>query len=134
MKNSRVSFPFTLLRFWFWQILWLWLLVGFFIFIMQITYCSIAQDNEKVRLMLDLLEKMPGFMKNVIGGEILEVGNITGFIAIGYQHPLVLTLYMIFAVCVPTGLLAGHVQNGTMELILSRSVTKNQVSFQANPA
>jgi len=127
MKNSRVSFPFTLLRFWFRRILWLWFLVGFFIFIMQIVECGIAQDNERIRLMLDLFEKMPGFMKNVIGGEILEVGNITGFIAIGYQHPLVLTSYMIFAVCVPTGLLAGHVQSGTMELILSRSVTKNQV-------
>ncbi|MHC4759473.1 MAG: hypothetical protein ACYTE8_12525, partial [Planctomycetota bacterium] len=64
MKISRVSFPFVLLRFWFWRILWLWLLVGFFIFIIQIIECSIAQDNEKVRLMLDLFEKMPGFMKN----------------------------------------------------------------------
>jgi ABC-2 type transport system permease protein len=127
MKILRVSFPFGLLRFWFWRILWLWLLVGFFIFIMQIIECSIAQDNEKVKLMLDLFEKMPGFMKNAIGGDMLEVGNYTGFIAIGYQHPLVLAFYMIFAVCVPTGLLTGHVQSGTMELILSRSVTKNQI-------
>jgi len=126
-KQTRVSFPFVLLRFWFWRILWLWLLVGFFIFIIQIIECGIAQDNEKVKLILNLFEKMPGFMKNAIGGDILEVGNVTGFIAIGYQHPLVLTSYMIFAVCVSTGLLAGHVQSGTMELILSRSVTKNQV-------
>ncbi|MHC4758114.1 MAG: ABC-2 transporter permease, partial [Planctomycetota bacterium] len=99
----------------------------FFIFIIQIIECSIAQDNEKVRLMLDLFEKMPGFMKNAIGGDMLEVGNYTGFIAIGYQHPLVLAFYVIFAVCVLTGLLAGQVQSGTMELILSRSVTKNQI-------
>lgn len=127
MKQAPVSFPFPLLRFWFWQYLWLWLVVGFFIFIIQLLECSIAQDNEKVKLVLDLIEKMPHFMKNIIGGEVLESGNITGFIAIGYQYPLVLTSYMIFAVCVPTGLLAGHVQSGTMELILSRSVTKNQV-------
>jgi len=127
MKNSRVSFPFTLLRFWFWRILWLWLLVGLLIFIIQLIECGIAQDNEKVRLMLDLFDKMPGFLKNAIGGDILKVGNYTAFIAIGYQHPLVLTSYMVFAVCVSTGLLAGHVQSGTMELILSRSVTKNQV-------
>ncbi|MHC4499532.1 MAG: hypothetical protein ACYS21_10515 [Planctomycetota bacterium] len=105
----------------------MWLLVGFFIFIIQIIVCGIARDNEKVRLILDLLDKMPVFVKNTIGGEILGVGNVTAFITIGYQHPLVLTLFMIFAVCVPTGLLAGHVQTGTMELILSRSATKNQV-------
>jgi hypothetical protein len=127
MKNSRVSFPFTLLRFWFWRILWLWLLCGFFIFIIQIIQCSIAQDNEIIKMTLDFLQRMPGFIKEAVGGEILDISSITGFIAITYQHPLVLTLYMVFAVCVPTGLLAGHVQDGNMELILSRSVTKNQV-------
>lgn len=127
MKQSRVSFPFALLRFWFRRILWLWLLVAFFIFIIQIIECSIAQDNQMVKLMLDWFERMPGFMKNAIGGDILQLGNVTAFIAIGYQHPLVLASYMIFAVCVSTGLLAGHVQDGNMELILSRSVTKNQV-------
>jgi hypothetical protein len=126
-QQSRVSFPFVLLRFWFWRILWLWFLVGFFIFIIQLIECGIAQDNDKVRLILNLFDKMPGFIKNAMGGDILRVGNITAFIAIGYQHPLVLASYMIFAVCLPTGFLAGHVQDGTMELILSRSVTKNQV-------
>ena len=126
MKKLHVSFPFPLLRFWFRRVLWLWLLVGFLIFIIQIIECSIFQDNEKVRLILNLFEKMPGFMKNAVGGEILQVGNVTGFIAIGYQHPLVLASFMVFAVCVSSGLLAGHVQAGTMELILSRSVTKNQ--------
>ncbi|MBW8039830.1 MAG: ABC transporter permease subunit [Planctomycetes bacterium] len=127
MKNSRVSFPFTLLRFWFWRILWLWLLVGFFISIIQIIQCSIAQDNENVKMTLDFLQRMPGFIKEAVGGDILDISSTTGFIAITYQHPLVLALYMVFAVCVPTGLLAGHVQDGNMELILSRSVTKNQV-------
>ncbi len=127
MKNARVSFPFTLLRFWFWRILWLWLLCGFFIFIVQIIQCSIAQDNETIKMTMNFLERMPGFIKEAVGGEILEISGTTGFIAITYQHPMVLALYMIFAVCVPTGLLAGHVQGGTMELILSRSVTKNQV-------
>ena len=127
MKISRVSFPFVLLRFWFWRILWLWLLVGFFIFIIQIIQCSIAQDNENIKMTLDFLQRMPGFIKEAVGGEMLEISSTIGFIAITYQHPLVLTLYMTFAVCVPTGLLAGHVQDGNMELILSRSVTKNQV-------
>ncbi len=127
MKDTKVSFPFSLLRFWFWRILWLWMLVGFFIFIIQIIECFIAQDNDQIKLTLEILDKMPGFIKDAIGGELMQVGNTTGFIAMSYQHPLVLILYMVFAVCVPTGLLAGHVQSGAMELILSRSVTKNQV-------
>ncbi|MHC4647322.1 MAG: hypothetical protein ACYTBJ_17665, partial [Planctomycetota bacterium] len=104
-----------------------WFLVGFFIFIIQVIQCGIAQDNESVRMTLDFLERMPGFIKDAVGGEILDISSTTGFIAMTYQHPLVLALYMTFAVCVPTGLLAGHVQSGTMELILSRSITKHQV-------
>ncbi len=126
-KATRVSFPFSLLLFWFRRILWLWLVVGFFIFIVQVIQCCIAQDNEIVKMTLDFFERMPGFVKEAVGGEILDINGIIGFIAITYQHPLVLALYMVFAVCVPTGLLAGHVQSGTMELILSRRVTKNQV-------
>jgi hypothetical protein len=133
MSNRfRPPFPLVLLRFWFWRILWLWFLIGSLIFVIQIYICAIAQDNEKIKLMLDMLERMPGFFKDFIGAEIMEVGNVSGFIAIGYQHPLVLISYMIFAVCVPTGLLTGHVQSGTMELILSRSVTKNQVYICAS--
>ena len=58
---------------------------------------------------------------------MLRVGNTAGLIAIGYKHPFVMFLFMLFAVGVPTGLLAGEVQKGTMELILSRPVTKTQV-------
>ncbi len=126
-KQSRVSFPFVLLRFWFWRILWLWLLIGFWIFIMQLIHCSIARNNEMVRLALSWIELMPGFAKVALGGGVLESSNVTGFIAMSYQHPMVQTVYMVFVISVPTRLLAGHVQDGTMELILSRSVTKNQV-------
>ena len=126
-KDSPIPFPFTLLRFWFWQILWLWFLVGFFIFIIQVIQCSIVQDNEKVKLILQWTNLMPSFVTTMLGEDLLKAGNITGFIAITYQYPLVLALYLIFVVCVPTGLLTSHVQSGNMELILSRSVTKNQV-------
>ena len=94
---------------------------------MQLIHCSIARNNELVKLALSWIELMPGFAKAALGGVILESGNVTGFIAMSYQHPMVLTIYMIFVISVPTRLLAGHVQDGTMELILSRSVTKNQV-------
>jgi len=123
---SRPSFPFALLFFWLRRILLTWFLIGFLIFIIQVLHCAMYHDNERVKALMSLLDLMP-ILKSTIGGDMLQMGNITGFIAIGYIHPLVLTLYMIFAVSVPTGLLAGHVQSGNMELILSRSITKTQV-------
>jgi ABC-2 type transport system permease protein len=127
MKRARVPFPFVLLRFWGGRILPMWLFVGLVIFLMQLAVCAIVHDNESVKNFLRFLDVLPAFVKTALGGEMLQAGNVAGLILIGYQHPLVLFLYLLFAVAVPTTLLSGEVQKGTMELILSRAVTKTQV-------
>jgi ABC-2 type transport system permease protein len=128
MNNKvRPPFPFTLLRFWTLRILPIWGLIALVIFLFQVAVCGIVHDNERVKALIQYLDLLPSFIKTTLGGEILKVGNVSGLIAIGYNDPLVLILYMLFAVGVPTGLLAGEVQKGTMELILSRQVTKIHV-------
>jgi len=126
-KASRPPFPLALLRFWFVRILPVWCGIALVIFLMQISVCGIVHDNQNVRTFLKFLDMMPSIMKSALGGEALQAGNTAGLIAIGYQHPLVLVLYMLFAVGVPTSLLAGEVQKGTMELILSRPTTRTHV-------
>jgi hypothetical protein len=125
--NHRPPFPWPLLRFWTRRILPAWFLIAAMIFLFQIAVCGIVHDNERVKALLAYLDVLPSFIKAFMGGDILQSGNIAGLIAIGYQDPLILLLYMLFAVGVPTALLAGEVQNGTMELILSRRTTKTQV-------
>ena len=127
MTHTRPRFPWRLLAFWLWRTLPLWGLTGLMIFLVQIAICGIVHDNENVKTFLSFLKLLPGVVTTALGGDALRLGNVTGLVAIGYQHPLVLTLFMLFAVAVPTGLLAGQVQQGTMELILSRPTTKTQV-------
>jgi len=125
--SSRSPFPFRLLRFWTLRILPAWCLIAFMIFIFQIAICGVVHDNERVKALLQYIDMLPDFIKAFMGGEVLQVGNVAGLIAIGYQDPFVLLLYMLYAVGVPTALLAGEVQRGTMELILSRQTTKTQI-------
>jgi ABC-2 type transport system permease protein len=106
--------------------------VGTVIFLMQIAVCAIVHDNENVQAFLKFLDMMPSIVKTALGGEMLQAGNTAGLIAIGYQHPLVLLLFMLFAVGAPTVLLTREVQQGTMELILSRPATKSQVYLCAS--
>jgi hypothetical protein len=128
MKNNhRSPFPWPLLRFWSRRMLLAWSLIAFWIFLFQIIVCGIVHDNEKVKAFLQYIDLLPGFIKTMMGGDALQLGNVAGLISIGYQEPFVLLLYMLFAVGVPTALLAGEVQNGNMELILSRQVTKTHV-------
>ena len=125
--SHRPSFPWPLLTFWTRRILLAWFLIAFWIFLFQIIVCGIVHDNEKVKAFLQYIDLLPAFVKVLLGGEALELGNIAGLVAIGYQEPFILLLYMLFAVGVPTALLAGETQNGNMELILSRPTTKTHV-------
>lgn len=124
---SHPPFPFVLLRFWLMRILPAWCGIALLIFLVQIAVCGIVHDNDKVKTLLSFLDVLPSIVKASLGGEMLRMGNTAGLIAIGYNHPFVLFLFMLFAVGTPTGLLAGEVQKGTMELILSRPTTKIQV-------
>lgn len=123
----RVPFPWSLLAFWFRRTLMVWIAIAVAIFVMQIAVCGIVHDNQSVKAFLKILDMFPSVLKIALGGETLQVGNTPGLLAIGYQHPFILFLLMLFAIAVPTGMLAGEVQGGTMELILSRPVTKLQV-------
>ena len=129
--NPRPPFPWPLLRFWTLRILPAWFLIGLILFLFQIAVCGIVHDNERVKALVQYIDMLPSFLKTFIGGEAVQVGNIAGLIAIGYQDPLILLLYMLFAVGVPTALLSGEVQRGTMELILSRQTTKTQIYISA---
>ena len=125
--SGHTPFPWPLLRFWIQRTLPTWCGMSLVIFLFQIAVCAIIHDDDKVEAFLRLLNFLPPFIKSVLGGESLQVGNVAGLIAIGYNHPLIMILYMLYAVGVPTNLLAGEVQRGTMELILSRQTTKTQV-------
>jgi ABC-2 type transport system permease protein len=125
--GSRPPFPFALLRFWFFRILPVWFGIALLIFLMQIAVSGIVHDNANVRTFLSFINMLPSIVKTALGGDMLQSGSTPALLTIGYQHPLVMFLCMLFAVGVPTGLLTGEVQKGTMELILSRPVTKVQV-------
>jgi ABC-2 type transport system permease protein len=105
----------------------MWGGIALVIFLMQIAVCAIVHDNQSVRTFLSFLDLLPSIVKSALGGQNLQVGNISALIAIGHSHPLVLFLCMFFAVGVPTALLTGEVEKGNMELVLSRPVTKTQV-------
>ncbi len=125
--NDRPAFPWLLLRLWVMRTLPAWCFIALMIFLIQLAVCAIIHDNEQVKVFMAMIDMMPSIVKAAIGGDTLRVGNVAALIAIGYQHPLVMLLLMLFAVGVPTGLLAGEVQRGTMELILSRHTTRTQV-------
>jgi hypothetical protein len=126
-RLSRPRFPFVLLRFWFARVFPAWLGIGLLIFLMQIGVAAIVHDNLNVRTFLAFINMLPSIVKTALGGDMLDSGSMTALLTVGYQHPFVMFLQMVFVVGVPAGLLTAEVQKGSMELILSRAVAKTHV-------
>ena len=76
---------------------------------------------------LKMLDALPPIFKSFIGGDELMPSNVTSIVAIGYQHPMVLTMLMINALTPTTGLLTAEAERGTMEHILARPITRTRV-------
>ncbi len=127
IRSSRPPFPLTLLWFWFLRILPAWLAMAAVIFLMQIAIAAIVHDNANIRMFLTILRSLPSIVKTAIGGDMIDSGSMSALLTVGYQHPLVMFLYLLYSVGVPAGLLTGEIQRGTMELILSRPITRTQV-------
>jgi len=127
IRSSRPPFPLTLLWFWFLRILPAWLAMAAVIFLVQIAIAAIVHDNANIRMFLTILRSLPSIVKTAIGGDMIDSGSMSALLTVGYQHPLVMFLYLLYSVGVPAGLLTGEIQRGTMELILSRPITRTQV-------
>jgi len=127
VNPPRRSFPFGLLAHWLRSCLPAWGLMAFVIFLVQTVLAAVLHEREDIVSFLSLLDRMPRIFKAFIGGDELMPTNVLGIVAIGYQHPLILTMLMFNAIGTPTALLTAQAERGTMELLLARPIARGRV-------
>jgi ABC-2 type transport system permease protein len=70
----------------------------------------------------------PGkIMQTMMGGESISLFRITDMLSIGYVHPLMLTVFCIWAIGRAAGAVAGEIDRGTMELLLAQPLPRYRV-------
>lgn len=80
------------------------------------------------KLFEDVLFKGPGKVSQaVLGGADLRFERPMDFLAVGLLHPVVIILGSIWAVGRAGGAIAGELDRGTMELLLSQPVPRNRL-------
>ena len=80
------------------------------------------------KLFEDVLFKGPGKVSQaVLGGGDLRFERPTDFLAVGLLHPVVVILCSIWAVGRAAGAVAGEIDKGTMELLMSQPVPRNRL-------
>lgn len=125
--NPKRPFPVGLFLHWIRVYLPAWILIGIVISIVQTVLAAVLHEREDVKMFLKVLDNLPSIFKAFIGGDDLMASNVKSIVAIGYQHPLILTMLMINAVLVPSGLLTAQAEHGTMELLLARPLTRTKL-------
>jgi len=84
--------------------------------------------NLPPKLFEDVLFKGPGKVSQaVLGGADLRFERPMDFLAVGLLHPVVIILASVWAVGRAGGAIAGELDRGTMELLLSQPVPRNRL-------
>jgi ABC-2 type transport system permease protein len=80
------------------------------------------------KLFEDVLFRGPGKVSQaVLGGADLRFEKPMDFLAVGLLHPIVLILSAVWAVGRSAGAVAGEIDRGTMELLMSQPVPRNRL-------
>lgn len=87
---------------------------------------KVSRINPK--LFEEVLFKGPGRVsQSVLGGADLRFDRPTDFLAVEMLHPVVLILTALWAVGRAAGAVAGELDRGTMELLLSQPIPRNRL-------
>ena len=63
-------------------------------------------------------------LQTIMGGERIRLDRVADMLSVGLVHPLVITIIGVWAVGRATGAVAGEIDRGTMELILSQPLAR----------
>lgn len=76
----------------------------------------------------DVVFQGPGqILRTLIGGETVSLDRAMDMLSIGYVHPLMQTLFCIWAIGRAAGAIAGELDRGTMELLLAQPLPRSRL-------
>jgi ABC-2 type transport system permease protein len=88
---------------------------------------AIAQKLAPQALEEQLFRGPGKLMQTLMGGENIKLDNAMDMMSIGYVHPLMQTLFCIWAIGRAAGAIAGEIDRGTMELLLAQPLPRYRV-------
>ncbi|GEM_PF-4146695 len=74
-----------------------------------------------------MMEALPSFMQSMFGGGEIGLNELASWIVIGFNHPVVVGIYGVFAVMVGTDAVAGEVTARTADHLFSTPLRRSQI-------
>jgi ABC-2 type transport system permease protein len=81
-----------------------------------------------VEAVQNIIFQGPGqILRTLMGGERIQLDSAMDMLSIGYVHPLMQTIFCIWAIGRAAGAIAGEIDRGTMELLLAQPVPRSRL-------
>jgi ABC-2 type transport system permease protein len=81
-----------------------------------------------LEVLMDVLFKGPGqFIQAILGGDWIDLRNARDVLSIGLVHPFVQTVLCVWGVGRAAGAIAGEIDRGTMELLMSQPIHRRSL-------
>lgn len=106
------------------------LILGFVIVFMFAATSMVEQRN--------LLDALPQWIRRLInalaGSDVASFLTPTGMASFAFTHPTIWVLLVTFAIAIGSGLLAGEVDRGTMDLLATLPVSRSRIYLSMSAA
>ena len=101
------------------------ILVGSF----QLLMLTLVVEADILNIAQIFFNKFPPQVQQFIGEEFFAQFSVNGAVAFGYNHPIVLIILAVIAIMLPAKHIAGEIENGTLESLLSLPITRFKLAF-----
>lgn len=115
-RTCREHFAFLIFAF---------VLVGFF----QLLMLMLVIEMDLLNIARIFFSRFPPQIQQFLGEEVLAQFSVDGAVAFGYNHPIVLILLAMIAIMLPARHIAGEIESGTLELLLSLPIQRFTLAF-----
>lgn len=90
----------------------------------QFLICAIVSTVDVGGAIQELMKSIPPFMRSTVGEEFFAGFTTPGILAFGWDHPIAQALGTAVAIVLGTRAIAGEIESGVMELVLSQPISR----------
>jgi len=106
------------------------LLAGFlFVCGFQVVVLALVGSAGMLEFIQNVFRQMPLPAQQFFGADLMARFTASGAVALGYSHPFVLVMTVFVAILLPTRHIAGEIEAGTLELVLSMPVRRSAIGL-----
>lgn len=96
---------------------------------LQLLILTLVSTIDILGILQFILQSLPEPIRKTIGEQFFAQFTLGGVVAFGYNHPLVITFLSIVAIILPANHLAGEIESGALEIILSLPVRRTTIAL-----